>query len=165
MCSFQSINDCAHRRASAPLLSFPEECARNSMDKNATWSQKALSQPAEKLEAQTSTGLGTEFGIKCGLDQEETADNEGGWLRWAGGQVPSGAVKALPMNFPSVSSAGGRTVLSKNTWDSWLPGWESTAPHAKMIRMYNVNTNGEFGLVSRWGETSVEKSLQRLSRD
>lgn len=77
-CAHFSINDCAHRRASAPLLSFPEECARNSMDKNATWSQKALSQPAEKLEAQTSTGLGTEFGIKCGLDQEETADNEGG---------------------------------------------------------------------------------------
>ena len=77
MCSFQSIHDCAHGRASAPLLSFPEECARNSMDRNATWSQKALSQPAEKLEAQTSTGLGTEFGIKCGLDQEETADNRG----------------------------------------------------------------------------------------
>lgn len=90
---------------------------------------------------------------------------EGGWLWWAGGQVPSGAVKALPVNFPSVSSGDGRTVLSKNTWDSWLPGWESTAPHAKMIRMYNANTNGEFGLVSRWGETSVEKSLQRLLHD
>lgn len=127
MCSFQSINDYTHGWASAPLLSFPEECAWNSTDRNATWSQKALSQPAEKLEAKTSTGLGTQFGINCGLDQEETADNRGALIMMSRGTSAFWSSEGFANELPLLSPQGTGELSflrTLETPDSQVGNWQ-----------------------------------------
>lgn len=68
--------------------------------------QKALSQPAEKLEAKTSTGLGTQFGINCGLDQEETADNRGVLIMMSRGTSAFWSSEGFANELPLLSPQG-----------------------------------------------------------
>lgn len=70
MCSLPRKDYYIHSHPLPAALSFPVECALSCGDRNAAWTRKPLSQPTEKLGAQTLIGLKTERGIRYRLGQE-----------------------------------------------------------------------------------------------